>query len=284
MSKIESKKMQNKKGILYLVPTPVGNLQDMTYRAVEVLKNVAFIGAEDTRTSGKLLKHYEIFTRMISYHKFNEQSRVKMILEELAKGNDIAIISDAGTPGISDPSNILVKSAIEGNFIVSALPGATAFVPALVSSGFSTDNFYFAGFLPEKESSRFQKLERIKSIESPLVFYEAPHRLQKFFLQLYEILGNRKISVAREISKKFETIYYTNLKDLVSKSEIKIKGEFVIVVDGNLQKKLSDNEILTELTSLIMSGKSKKDAVKEVCGMTGEAKNKVYRLSLKVSE
>ncbi|MCD4796473.1 MAG: 16S rRNA (cytidine(1402)-2'-O)-methyltransferase, partial [Candidatus Cloacimonetes bacterium] len=248
---------------LFIVPTPIGNLADMTFRAIEVLKNVALIGAEDTRTSTKLLKHYGISTPMISYHKFNERSRVEKFLDKLKNGEDVAIISDAGTPGISDPASIIIKAAIENDIRVETLPGAAAFIPALVSSGLGSERFYFAGFLPEKKLEKDNLLKELINIKDTLIFYEAPHRLLKFFSNLKEVFGNRKIVIARELSKLYETYYRTTIdKVLVNPEMITLKGEFVIIVEGAKEKEYSDAELTEMLEAEIDKGKSKKDAVK----------------------
>ena len=274
-----------KTGILYIVPTPIGNLGDMTFRGVEILKKVTLIGAEDTRTSSKLLKHYDINTKMISYHKFNERSRVEKFLDRLKDGEDVAIISDAGTPGISDPSSIIIKAAIESNIKVETLPGATAFIPALVSSGFETERFYFAGFLPEKKSEKEKLLEELKSIKFPVIFYEAPHRLIKFITTLHKAFGNRKIVIARELSKLYETYYRTTIDEVQENPDmITLKGEFVIIVEGAEEKEYLDAELTEMLKAELDKGKSKKDAIKKVQELTGGSKNKIYNLALKLKE
>jgi 16S rRNA (cytidine1402-2'-O)-methyltransferase len=274
-----------KDGILYIVPTPIGNLADMTFRAVEILKNVALIGAEDTRTSSKLLKHYGVSTPMISYHKFNERSRVEKFLDKLKNGEDVAVISDAGTPCISDPALIIIKAAVENDIKVETLPGATAFIPALVSSGFNTERFYFTGFLPEKKSEKDNLLRELVNIKDTLIFYEAPHRLIKFLSGLKEVFGNRKIVIARELSKLYETYYRTTIDEVLATPDmITLKGEFVIIVEGAEEKEYSNAE-LTELLQIELSkGKSKKDAIKKVQELTGVSKNKIYNLALELKE
>ncbi|MBC8416014.1 MAG: 16S rRNA (cytidine(1402)-2'-O)-methyltransferase [Candidatus Cloacimonetes bacterium] len=270
-----------KTGILYIVPTPIGNLADMTFRAVKILKNVALIGAEDTRTSAKLLKHYQIKTPMISYHKFNERSRVEKFLDKLNNGEDVAIISDAGTPGISDPASIIIKDAIENDIKVETLPGATAFIPALVSSCFNTERFYFAGFLPEKKSDKDTLLKELINIEDTIIFYEAPHRLVKFLSRLREVFGNRKIVIARELSKLYETYYRTTIEEVLANPDmITLKGEFVIIVEGAQKKEYSDAEIVEMLQTELDKGESKKDAIKKVQEITGEPRNRIYNLAL----
>lgn len=271
------------KTTLYIVPTPIGNLQDITLRALDVLKQVDLIGAEDTRNSGKLLKHFSISTPMISYHKFNEQARAEFFLEKLAAGKNIAIISDAGTPGISDPAEIIVKKAIEKGYRVECLPGATAFVPALVISGLGSQRFQFVGFLPNKKKEQEKLLTSLKLEQATLIFYEAPHRIYKFLQIIKEFLGNRKIAVARELTKLHETVYRGKLQEFLDKQiELILKGEFVIVVEGARETEISDERILQELNKQLEQGKTKKDAVKYVTGKWQIAKNRVYKLGLEL--
>lgn len=271
------------KGRLYIVPTPIGNLGDMTFRAVETLKAVTMIGAEDTRTSSKLLKHYEIGTPMFSYHKFNERSRVDKVLDLLGNGEDVAIITDAGTPGISDPSSILISEVLKKDFDVETLPGATAFVPAIVSSGLNCNRFHFIGFIADKEKNKIELLDDLKNEKSTLIFYESPHRLHKFLNQLLEAFGNRKIAIGRELSKLHETYYRTTLKKVTHSPEmITLKGEFVIVVEGAIAVDMNDEEICDLLKKELDDGKSKKAAVKIVCENTGVKRNRAYELALKL--
>ena len=225
--------MAESSGKLYLVPTPIGNLADMTYRAVQVLNDADLILAEDTRTSGFLLKHYQISTASQSFHAHNEHKKVEEIIQKLTSGSDIAQISDAGTPGISDPGFLLVRAAIENEIAVEALPGPTAFVPALIQSGFPTDRFVYEGFLPHKKG-RQTRIESWKSEPRTIVLYESPHRLLKALEQFKEILGaERKVSVSRELTKKFEeTITGSVAEVLTYFSKKSIKGEFVIVIEG----------------------------------------------------
>ena len=273
----------NKTGILYIVPTPIGNLADMTFRAVKILKNVALIGTEDTRTSAKLLKHYQIKTPMISYHKFNERSRVEKFLDKLKNGEDVAIISDAGTPGISDPASIIIKAAIENDIKIETLPGATALIPALVSSGINCERFYFTGFLPEKKSEKDTLLKELINIKDTLIFYEAPHRLIKFISSLKEAFGNRKIVISRELSKLYETYYRTTIEEVLANPDmITLKGEFVIIVEGAQKKEYSDAELTEMLQTELNKGESKKDAIKKVQGITEEPRNRIYNIVLKL--
>lgn len=218
---------------LFIVPTPIGNLNDITIRAIEVLKSVDIILAEDTRNSGKLLKHFEIETRMSSYHMHNEHKIVESIAQRIADGETMALISDAGTPAISDPGFLLVRKCVELNIDIECLPGATAFVPALVNSGLPNDKFFFEGFLPHKKG-RQTRLKELAEIKQTIVFYESPHRLIKTITQLMEFFGaNRKASVSRELSKLHEENMRGSLKEIKEHFEKKpVKGEIVIVVAG----------------------------------------------------
>ncbi len=217
---------------LYIIPTPVGNLEDITLRAIRILKEADLILAEDTRTSSILLKHYSISTHAVSCHKFNEHEIVARIVTEIESGKNVALISDAGTPGISDPGFLMVRSCIEKNIAVETLPGPTAFVPALVNSGLPMHEFTFIGFLPQKKG-RETKLKSLVHENKTLVFYESPYRVIKTLEQLLQVLGDRKASVSREISKKFEETVRGNLSALVAHFKQKLpKGEFVIVVAG----------------------------------------------------
>lgn len=218
---------------LYVVPTPIGNLDDMTFRAVQVLKSVDLILAEDTRTSAFLLKHFEVKTPMHSHHKFNEHKTVQQIVERIKGGQRVALISDAGTPAISDPGFLLVRACVEQGIDVECLPGATAFVPALVASGLPNDRFCFEGFLPQKKG-RQTKINALKNEERTMIFYESPFRIVKTLTQFAEVFGlDRKASVSREISKKFEETTRGTLNELIAHFSTNLpKGEFVIIVAG----------------------------------------------------
>ena len=225
--------MNEDSGKLYLVPTPIGNLADMTFRAVEVLKTVDLILAEDTRTSGFLLKHYSISTPSQSFHAHNEHKKVEEVIQKLKQGVSIAQISDAGTPGISDPGFLLVREALANEIEVDALPGATAFVPALIKSGFPCERFIFEGFLPHKKG-RQTRIEALKEETRTTVFYESPHRLIKTLEQFQQFLGNRKVSVSRELTKKFEETVTGTVDEVLTYFRNKsVKGEFVIVLEGS---------------------------------------------------
>ena len=218
---------------LYIVPTPIGNLEDMTFRAIKVLQEVDLILAEDTRTSGKLLKHFEIATPMQSHHMHNEHKMVDRIVERLKSGENIALISDAGTPAISDPGFLLTRACVENEIEVDCLPGATAFVPALVNSGFPNDKFVFEGFLPIKKG-RQTRLQFLAEESRTMIFYESPHKLIKTLTQFSEYFGqDRKVSVSREMTKLYEETIRGTVKELLSHFENKTpKGEFVIVMEG----------------------------------------------------
>lgn len=221
---------------LYLVPTPIGNLDDMTFRAVKILKEVDLILAEDTRTSSKLLNHFGIQNKLSSHHKFNEHQTAGNIARRIESGENIALISDAGTPGISDPGFLLVKNCLENGIDVECLPGATALIPALVNSGLPSDRFCFEGFLPVKKG-RQKKLQALAGEERTLIFYESPYRLIKTLEQLLEYFGDRQISVSRELSKLHEENARGAISEVLEHFKAKtIKGEIVIVVEGKPPK------------------------------------------------
>ena len=222
---------------LYIVPTPIGNLEDITLRAIRVLKEVDFILAEDTRTSSVLLKHLGIEKPLRSHHKFNEHATVQMVADSIEAGKDVALVSDAGTPGISDPGFLLVRTCVERGIEVVTLPGATAFVPALVQSGFPCDRFCFEGFLPQKKG-RKKRIEALIDEERTMIFYESPYRVVKCLEQLAEVLGSeREVAVTREISKMFEETVRGTLAEAIAHFTAHApKGEFVIVVAGKRTK------------------------------------------------
>lgn len=220
-------------GKLYIIPTPVGNLEDMTFRAIRLLKEVDLILAEDTRTTSFLLKHFEIVNKMQSYHKFNEHKAVGHIIDRMKAGESIGLVSDAGTPGISDPGFLISRECIKAGIEVECLPGATAFVPALVASGIPCDRFFFEGFLPQKKG-RMTRLKELAEMDSTLVLYESPYRIVKTFTQLAEYMGEeREAAACREISKLYEEIVRGSLKELAEYfSQNAPKGEFVLVIGG----------------------------------------------------
>jgi 16S rRNA (cytidine1402-2'-O)-methyltransferase len=236
--------MATKTNKLYLVPTPVGNLEDMTFRAIRVLKEVDLILAEDTRTTGFLLKHFEIQNKIQSHHKFNEHQTAEFIASRIKAGENIALVSDAGTPGISDPGFLLVRECIKQGVDVECLPGATAFAPALVDSGLPTDRFCFEGFLPLKKG-RKTRLQELKDENRTIIIYESPFRVLKTLVQLAEYMGEeRNASVSREISKLFEQTLRGSLKELISHFTINdARGEFILVIEGKeIEKKEKENK------------------------------------------
>ena len=270
-----------RKGTLYIVPTPIGNLRDITLRAMDILKGVNLICAEDTRNSGILLKHFDIETPMISYHKFNERSRVKEILDRLKKGESVAIISDAGTPAISDPAKIIVMAAIESDLAVEVLPGATAFVPAFVAAGMDEDRFCFNGFLPDKAKDRDRLLDEIKNQSCNQIFYVSPHKIYDFLAVCLDRLGERNCSISREISKLHETHYRGTLSRFVKEEiPLTLKGEFVVVIEGKIAEELSDEDILT----LLKERGSSKAELKDIAKEYGIKRNRLYALALKLKE
>lgn len=223
-----------KKTSLYITPTPIGNLEDMTFRAVRILKEADHILAEDTRTSGKLLKHFGIATTASSYHAFNEHKVLGAVIERMKRGETIALITDAGTPGISDPGFLVVRECLKNGLKVECLPGATAFVPALIKSGFPSDSFVFEGFLPHKKG-RKTKLEKLREEQRTIILYESPHRLVKTLEQLKEHFGEeRQASVSRELTKIFEETITGTIGEVLAEfsSRKEIKGEIVIVIEG----------------------------------------------------
>ena len=228
---------------LYIVPTPIGNLDDITLRAIKILSEVDLVLAEDTRTSGFLLKHLGIDKKLWSHHKFNEHKSVEAISERIAAGENIALVSDAGTPGISDPGFLLVRTCVEAGIEVETLPGPTAFVPALVQSGFPCDRFCFEGFLPQKKG-RKTRLEQLRDERRTMIFYESPYRVVKTLEQFAEVFGSdRPVSVSRELTKKFEETVRGTLNDVIIHFKTKEpKGEFVIVVSGKDLKRGTDDE------------------------------------------
>lgn len=220
-------------GKLYLIPTPIGNLGDITYRAVQILSDVDVILAEDTRTSKKLLDHYAISKPMISHHSHNEHATSEKIIQEIVAGKSYGLISDAGTPGISDPGFLLLRACVENNVPVEVLPGATAFVPALILSALPNHEFVFVGFLPVKKGRQTQ-LKRLADEERTMIFYESPHKILKTLKDLKEVLGeNRKASLSRELTKKFEETLRASISELIDIAEKRnLKGEMVLVVEG----------------------------------------------------
>ncbi len=265
------------KPMIYVVSTPIGNLSDMTYRAVEVLKEVDFIFAEDTRNSGVLLKHFHIDTKMISYHEFNKEEKSLEALKLLESGHNLAVITDAGTPGISDPGYVLIQMAIKHDFYVVPVPGASASLSALVGSGLSMQPHTFIGFLSRKKSEAKQVLETYKLLNSTLVIYESPMRIKNTLEVIYAVLGDRDIAIARELTKTFETWIRTSLKEAIDMEHMN-KGEYVIVVDGFHGKiEYNDISISDHVQLFIDEDMNEKDAMKKVASLRKIPKNEVYK-------
>lgn len=272
-----SQKSYNNSPTLYLIPTPIGNLEDITLRAINILKKVEVIFCEDTRVTALLLNHLDIKKKLISSHKFNESMNDDKLLEYLNNGVDVGLVTDRGTPIISDPGYELVKVAISNNFNVVALPGPTAFVPALITSGLSPQPFLFYGFLNSKESKMKKELEELKNEKATIIFYEAPHRIQSTLSIIRDILGNRNACISREISKKFEEIYRGTIDELLLET-IEIKGEIVLIVAGNNEVNHYDHLTIIEHVNLyIKEGYSSKDAIKKVSNDRGLNKSEVYK-------
>lgn len=277
-------------GTLYLVATPIGNLEDITYRAVRLLSEVDLIAAEDTRNSIKLLNHFEIKTPMTSYHEYNKYDKAAVLTRRLLSGENIAAITDAGTPGISDPGEELVKQALAAGIRVSPVPGACACVSALISSGLSTGRFAFEAFLPYDKKERAGILEELKTETRTIVIYEAPHRLEKTLGELYESLGDRRITIARELTKKYETIEQMTLSEAVNLyRETEPRGEFVLVVEGLDRKELqAEKQKSFEVMSVeehvemyVKEGMTKKEAIKQAATDRGVPKRDIYNTVMK---
>ncbi|MBU3214839.1 16S rRNA (cytidine(1402)-2'-O)-methyltransferase [Clostridium estertheticum] len=278
-------------GKLYLVPTPIGNLKDITLRALEVLQSVDIIAAEDTRQSLKLLNHFNIKKILISYHKFNEQGKSEDIIRQVREGKNIAIISDAGTPGISDPGSVIVSKCIEQNIEFVVLPGATAITTALVYSGLDTTKFIFRGFLPRENKERKPIIDDLINRSETLIFYEAPHRLLSTLEFLYENIGNRKISMCRELTKLYEEIIRLTLEQAIEYyKQNSPRGEYVLVVEGKSKEAIDKDErakwdsltIEEHIQKYMDDGINKKDAMKLVAKDRNLPKSEIYKHSLKL--
>ena len=275
----------NMSGTLYICATPIGNLEDVTFRVIKTLGEVDLIAAEDTRHSRKLLNHYGIKTPITSYHEHNKIEKAKHLIEQLLKGKDIALITDAGTPAISDPGEELVKQAYDAGVNVTSLPGPCALIAALTLSGLSTGRFVFEAFLPSDKKERIRVLEELTSETRTIILYEAPHRLKKTLNELYEVLGNRTVTIARELTKIHETILRTSLEDAIaSYDSTEPKGEYVLVIEGiswselDIQKQsMWEGKTITEHMNIYMDqGLKKKEAMKAVAKDRGITKRKVY--------
>lgn len=278
-------------GKLYLIPTPIGNLKDITLRALETLKSVDVIACEDTRQSLKLLNHFGIKKTLISYHKHNENGKSEEIIKRLLDGENIAMISDAGTPGISDPGAVIVKKCIDEDIEFEVYPGATAITTALVYSGLDTDKFIFVGFLSRENKERKETMESLIDRKETIILYEAPHRIQSTLSFIKEKLGNRKIAVCKELTKLHEAILRGTVDECIEYyEENSPRGEYVIVISGKsneeiVEEKRAKWESLTieeHIKKLIDEGKSKKEAIKMVAKERGIHKSEVYKYSLDI--
>lgn len=262
---------------VYLIPTPIGNMEDITLRAINILKKVEVLFTEDTRVTGLLLNNLNIKKKLISSHKYNEETNFEKILKYLNDGHDVGIVTDRGTPIISDPGYGLTKFVIANGFNLVCLPGATALIPALAASGLPADKFLFYGFLDSRQSKRRKELENLKMIKETIIFYESPHRIEETLNDMGNILGNRKISISREISKLYEEVYRGNIWEIL-KQGINIKGEFVIVVSGNNEEVIiNQNDYLNEIDVLIKDGVKTNDAIKIISKKYNLNKSDVYK-------
>lgn len=273
-------------GMLYICATPIGNLEDITLRTLRILKEVDLIAAEDTRNSIKLLNHFEIKTPMTSYHEFNKYDKAKVLVQKMEEGLNVALITDAGTPAISDPGEELVRQCHEAGITVTSLPGPSAFVTALTISGRPTRRFCFEAFLPHDKKERASILEDLKKETRTIILYEAPHKLKKTLKELLDTLGNRQVSLCRELTKKYENNFRTTLEEAVSYYEQEEpKGEFVLVIEGINRQELKMEE-LHDLLELDIpehvewyrnQGMDKKDAMKQVAKDRGVGKREIYQ-------
>ena len=274
------KSFENQKPTLFVVATPIGNLNEMTYRAIQILKDVDYIAAEDTRNTVKLLNHFDISTKLVSHHEHNLMTAIPKIVHDLKTGFNIALVSDAGYPAISDPGYELVKEVIKEGMNVVPISGANACLDALVVSGIAPQPFLFYGFLDRNDKNKKKELEKLKTYQETIVFYEAPHRIKKTLKLMYDILGNRSIALCRELTKKHEEINRGTIEEILSVID-DMKGEMVIVVEGSHeefqdQSPVFDQSIVEHVEEYIASGLSTKDAVKEVAKVRKLSKNIVY--------
>ncbi len=264
---------------LYIVATPIGNLEDITLRAIRILKEVDLIAAEDTRHTLKLLNHLEISKPMISYHRHNEGERKDILIKELEAGKQIALVSDAGTPGICDPGEEIIKQCIEKNIKIIPIPGACAMINALIASGVSTKEFYFLGFLPLNKKTRREKLEEIRNSNQTIILYEAPHKLKNTLKDLSDIVENRKMVLARELTKIHEEYIRGTVGELIEKSE-DLKGEIVLIIEGRKKKeenKLNDLSLEEHYDFYKKQGWNKKEIIKKIAKDRNVNKNEIYQ-------
>lgn len=271
-----SQKSYDKSPTLYLIPTPIGNMDDITLRAVKILNEVSVVFSEDTRVTGLLLKHLNLKKKLLSSHVFNEEKNEKRLLEYFEDKQDVGLVTDRGTPVISDPGYVLARYAIQSGYNVVGLPGATALIPALIMSGIKPMPFTFYGFLDSKESQRKKELLKLKSKEETLIFYEAPHRISKTLGNILEIFGNRNISISREISKRYEEVYRGLVSEVI-KEVVDVKGEIVVVVEGNTEiDSYDDLDVVTQVNLFIEEGLPVMEAIKKVSKLRGLSKGEIY--------
>lgn len=273
-----SQKSYDGNASLYLIPTPIGNMDDITLRSIKTLKMVDFLLTEDTRITGVLLQHLNIKKRMYVNNDHNEEKNFNLVVNALSEGKNVGLVSDRGTPVISDPGYNIAKKVIEKGYNVVGLPGATALIPALITSGIEPLPFLFYGFLNSKDSKLRKELEEIKKYKHTIIFYEAPHRINKTLENMKNILGDRKISISREISKRYEEIYRGNITDVMLELQ-EPKGEFVIVIEGNKEEDVYDDLSIEKQVELYESdGMSKMEAIKKVAKLRKVPKSEIYNL------
>ncbi|MCD7840117.1 MAG: 16S rRNA (cytidine(1402)-2'-O)-methyltransferase [Erysipelotrichaceae bacterium] len=275
---IRQKSFENEKPTLFLVATPIGNMNEITYRAIDTLKNVSYIAAEDTRNTIKILNHFDIHTKLISHHEHNMVTSIPKIIELLKNGNDIALVSDAGYPAISDPGYELVLKTIDEGFNVVPISGCNACLDALVVSGIAPQPFLFYGFLDHADKNKRKELESLKNYKETIVFYESPHRIKKTLVLMLEIFGNRKIALCRELTKKHEEINRGTIEEILEVVD-DMKGEMVIVVEGNTiqtEEPIFEQTIEEHVNEYIDKGMTTKDAIKEVAKIRNVSKNIIY--------
>lgn len=284
---------KDKKGTLYIVGTPIGNLGDITIRAIETLKSVDVILAEDTRQTLKLLNHFNIQKHLVSYHRHNEDEKIKNVVDFLDSGKDLALVSDAGMPVISDPGQNLIKYLVANNYNIVTIPGVTAVITAIVKSGLDSTRFTFEGFLSINKKQRKQRLESLKNEERTMVFYEAPHKLLATLKNMYEVFGKRNICIARELTKLHEEYIHTTFEEAISKIEqFGIKGEIVLLIEGKdlsvleqeIKEKQNKIDSVTLVKEYMSKGISKKEAIKQVAKQKGVTKNEVYQECIDIKE
>ena len=275
-------------GKLYLVATPIGNLEDITLRAINILKDVDIIAAEDTRHTLKLLNYYKISKPLISYHRHNEDVKAEILIDKLLEGKDIAIVTDAGTPGISDPGEEVVKEAIKNNIEIVPIPGACALINALIPSGLNTKEFAFYGFLPLNKKNRKNIIQKIKKEDKTVIIYEAPHKLLKTLEELFEYIGDINCVIAKELTKIHEEFFRDNISEIIKKMKKNetIKGEFIILLDLNFNKYEKEDNLINKTIEeqyefYNSQGMDKKEIIKKIAKNKNVPKNEIYKLFIK---